>query len=63
MQKGFSANMDDLLRDLRERDARDTNRAAAPLKPAADAKTLDTSGLSIDQAVEQIIGWFSAVRV
>ncbi|MFM0136818.1 (d)CMP kinase [Caballeronia grimmiae] len=63
MQKGFSANMDDLLRDLRERDARDTNRAAAPLKPAADAKTLDTSSLSIDQAVEQIIGWYSEVRV
>ena len=63
MQKGFSANMDDLLRDLRERDARDMNRAAAPLKPAADAKTLDTSGLSIDQAVEQIIGWYSEIRV
>ncbi|WP_250472795.1 (d)CMP kinase [Caballeronia sp. GAFFF1] len=63
MQKGFSANMDDLLRDLRERDARDMNRAAAPLRPAADAKTLDTSGLSIDQAVEQIIGWYSEVRV
>jgi CMP/dCMP kinase len=63
MQKGFSANMDDLLRDLRARDARDMNRSAAPLKPAADAKTLDTSGLSIDQAVEQIIGWFSEIRV
>ncbi|KND56006.1 Cytidylate kinase [Candidatus Paraburkholderia kirkii] len=63
MQKGFSANMYNLLRDLRERDARDMNRAAAPLKPAADAKTLDTSGLSIDQAVEQIIGWYSEVRV
>ncbi|AET89825.1 (d)CMP kinase [Caballeronia cordobensis] len=63
MQKGFSANMDDLLRDLRARDDRDMNRSAAPLKPAADAKTLDTSGLSIDQAVEQIIGWYSEVRV
>ncbi|KMY85770.1 Cytidylate kinase [Candidatus Paraburkholderia calva] len=63
MQKGFSANMDNLLRDLRERDARDTSRAAASLKPAADAKTLDTSGLSVDQAVEQIIFWFSEVRV
>jgi cytidylate kinase len=52
-----------LLRDLRERDLRDTSRAAAPLKPAADAKTLDTSGLSIDQAVEQIIGWYKAVAV
>ncbi|WP_179402616.1 (d)CMP kinase [Burkholderia guangdongensis] len=61
MQKGFSANMEDLLRDLRERDARDSNRAAAPLKPAADAKLLDTSGLSIEQAVEQVIGWYRAL--
>ncbi|CAM2179084.1 cytidylate kinase [Paraburkholderia sacchari] len=58
IQKGFSANMDDLLRDLRERDARDSNRAAAPLKPAADAKLLDTSALSIDQAVEQVVQWY-----
>lgn len=63
IQKGFSANMEDLLRDLRERDTRDTNRSTAPLKPAADARTLDTSGLSVDQAVEQIIGWFNEIRV
>ncbi|PTB18475.1 (d)CMP kinase [Trinickia symbiotica] len=60
IQKGFSANMDDLLRDLRERDARDTNRAAAPLKPAADAKLLDTSALSIDEAVDQVVQWYGA---
>jgi CMP/dCMP kinase len=58
IQKGFSANMDDLLRDLRERDARDSNRAAAPLKPAADAKLLDTSALTIDQAVDQVLKWY-----
>jgi CMP/dCMP kinase len=63
IQKGFSANMEDLLHDLRERDLRDTNRIAAPLKPAVDAKTLDTSGLSVDQAVEQIIGWYKALPV
>ncbi|SAL47555.1 cytidylate kinase [Caballeronia terrestris] len=63
IQKGFSANMEDLLRDLRERDTRDTNRSTAPLKPAADARTLDTSGLSVDQTVEQIIGWFNEIRV
>jgi cytidylate kinase len=61
MQKGFSANMEDLLQDLRERDARDSNRAAAPLKPAADAKLLDTSGLSVDQAVDQVTGWYRAL--
>ena len=60
IQKGFSANMDDLLRDLRERDARDSNRAAAPLKPAADAKLLDTSALTIDQAVDQVVQWYRA---
>jgi cytidylate kinase len=58
IQKGFSANMDDLLRDLRERDARDSNRAAAPLKPAEDARLLDTSALSIDQAVDQVVQWY-----
>ena len=60
IQKGFSANMDDLLRDLRERDARDTNRSVAPLAPAADAKLLDTSALTVDQAVEQVVQWYGA---
>ncbi|MGV2288964.1 (d)CMP kinase [Trinickia sp. YCB016] len=62
IQKGFSANIDDLLRDLRERDERDSQRAAAPLKPAADAKLLDTSALSIDQAVEQVVQWYQALQ-
>ncbi|KVO88712.1 (d)CMP kinase [Burkholderia ubonensis] len=61
MQKGFSANIDNLLRDLRDRDARDSNRAAAPLKPAADAELLDTSALSIDQAVDQVLQWYRAL--
>ena len=58
IQKGFSANIDNLLRDLRERDERDSNRAVAPLKPAADAMLLDTSSLSIDQAVDQVVAWY-----
>lgn len=61
IQKGFSANIDDLLRDLRERDARDSNRAAAPLKPAADARLLDTSALSVDEAVDQVLQWYRAL--
>jgi len=61
IQKGFSANIDNLLRDLRERDERDSKRAAAPLKPAADAQRLDTSALSIDQAVEQVVQWYKAL--
>jgi cytidylate kinase len=58
IQKGFSANIDNLLRDLRERDERDSNRAVAPLRPAADAILLDTSSLSIDQAVDQVVAWY-----
>jgi len=45
---------------LRERDARDTNRTVAPLAPAADAKLLDTSTLTVDQAVEQVVQWYRA---
>ncbi len=56
--KGFSANMFDLLQDLRERDARDTQRAVAPLKPAEGAHLLETSDMSIDQAVAQVLAWY-----
>jgi cytidylate kinase len=62
IQKGISANIEDLLRDLRERDERDSTRAAAPLKPAADARLLDTSSLSVDQAVEQVVQWYQAFQ-
>ncbi len=58
IDKGFSANMADLLQDLRERDARDTQRAVAPLKPAEGAHLLETSDMSIDQAVAQVLGWY-----
>ncbi|WP_237666313.1 lytic murein transglycosylase, partial [Burkholderia sp. KCJ3K979] len=37
------------------------NRAAAPLKPAADAKLLDTSALSVDEAVDQVLQWYRAL--
>ncbi len=59
--KGFSANIEDLLKDLRLRDARDSSRSSAPLKPAPDAITLDTSALTVEQAVGTVIGWFSAL--
>ena len=59
IDKGFSASMAPLLQDLRERDERDTQRAIAPLKPAEGAKLLDTSHMSINQAVEQVLGWYN----
>jgi cytidylate kinase len=51
IEKGNSVTLDGLLRDIRERDARDTGRAAAPLVPAADAVTLDTTDMTIDAAI------------
>lgn len=53
--KGLTASIDDLLRDLRERDARDTSRLVAPLRPCEDAVLLDTTTLSIDEAVHFVL--------
>lgn len=61
IEKGFPANMDDLLKDLIERDARDSNRAVAPLKPAEGAYLLDTSDMGVDDAVAQVLAWYAAV--
>ena len=62
IDKGISANIEDLLRDLEARDARDRSRAAAPLRPAEDAQRLDTSDMSVDEAVAQVLEWYTAVR-
>ncbi|MEQ8902196.1 MAG: (d)CMP kinase [Roseovarius sp.] len=50
-ESGHTATLDEVMDDLRQRDARDSARAAAPLKPAEDALRLDTSEMTIDQAV------------
>ena len=60
ISKGISANIDSLRADLEARDARDQNRAAAPLKAAPDALLLDNTQLSIDQSVEQVFSWWQA---
>jgi cytidylate kinase len=53
---------DSVLADLEERDRRDAARAAAPLKQLAEAKLLDTTQLSVDQAVAAVLGWFREVE-
>jgi len=58
IEKGFPANMSALSQDLKERDARDTERAVAPLKPAEDAHWLETSELTIEQSVAQVLDWW-----
>lgn len=59
--KGISAKMEDLLMDLQARDDRDTHRTIAPLVPAEGAHVLDTSEMTADQAVEQVLQWYAAV--
>ena len=58
ISKGFQANIDDLRADLGARDARDSSRSVAPLKPAQDALVLDNSTLTIEQAVNQVMNWW-----
>lgn len=58
--KGISAKLEDLLQDLQARDARDSSRGAAPLVIAEDAKVLETSDLSIDQAVKTVLDWYQS---
>jgi cytidylate kinase len=55
MDNGIFANMSSLLQDLRERDLRDTTRAAAPLVKAEDAVTIDSSDLSIAEVVDRVL--------
>ena len=53
--KGVATTRETVLADVRERDARDMERAEAPLKPADDAVVIDTSAMSIDEAVAAAI--------
>ena len=62
IDKGFSANMLDLSIDLSERDARDANRSFAPLRAAEGAYLLETSEMTAEQAVEQVLAWYSVVK-
>ena len=58
ISKGIPANIADLRADLEARDARDSSRSVAPLKPAHDALILDNSTLTIDEAVNQVLAWW-----
>ena len=59
IEKGISATIEGLLRDIRERDVRDATRAAAPLKAAPDAVMLDTTNLSIAAATDAVLALYA----
>ncbi len=60
ISKGISATLDSLRADLEARDARDSSRSVAPLKPAEDAKLLDNSDLTVEKSVECVLGWWQS---
>lgn len=55
IDKGIDATLPHLLRDLKERDAKDSERPISPLKPAKDAVVLDTTDLRVDQVVQLVM--------
>ena len=57
-ERGQSADLSALVRELEERDRRDSERAHAPLRPAEDAEVLDTTGLGIDEVVARVLGLY-----
>jgi len=63
ISKGFSTTIISLRADLEARDARDTQRSVAPLKPAQDALQLDNSSLTIDESVAKVLDWWQSKQV
>ena len=55
--KGIDVSLAALSRDIEERDRRDSERSVAPLRPAEDARVLDSSGLSIEEVVATVLDW------
>ncbi|MGH8303801.1 MAG: (d)CMP kinase, partial [Steroidobacteraceae bacterium] len=53
--KGSDVSLAALSREIAERDARDTTRAVAPLKPAPDAHVIDSTGLTVEEVVGRVL--------
>lgn len=62
IDKGESVNLAALLEDIRARDARDSNRAVAPLVPAPDAVVIDSTALSLEQVFQRVLQLLEARR-
>jgi cytidylate kinase len=56
--KEVDASMPSLLQDIRDRDHRDSNRAAAPLLKCAEAIEFDTTGIAVDAVVAKVLQWY-----
>ena len=54
-EKGLAANLAGLSQEIHERDRRDSARSVAPLRPAADAVSIDSTGMTVEQVVAQVL--------
>ena len=54
-EKGLTANLAGLSQEIHERDRRDSARSVAPLRPATDAVTIDSTGMTVEQVVAQVL--------
>jgi cytidylate kinase len=59
--KGLDVSLAALSRDIEDRDRRDSERTVAPLRPAVDARMLDSTGQSIEAVTQQVLDWFAEV--
>ncbi len=57
LEKGEEVDYDVILDDLKKRDELDSQRAVSPLRPASDARLLDTESLSLEQVVDKVCAW------
>jgi cytidylate kinase len=58
--KGIDVSLPDLSWDIAQRDARDANRPVAPLRPAPDARVIDSTSLTPEEVIARILEWLEA---
>ena len=63
ISKGISATLLALRADLEARDARDTSRSVAPLRPAREAQLLDNSDLTVEESVNLVLDWWQSKQL
>jgi len=61
--KGIDVSLPALSRDIEDRDRRDSERKVAPLRPAEDARLLDSSNLTIDAVAQTVLDWANELKI
>jgi cytidylate kinase len=62
-EKGIDVSLPDLSWDIARRDERDANRPVAPLRPAADARVIDSTSLTPEEVIARILSWLEAAGI